>query len=260
MDASSFIAMQIAGGDDDEVADDMEHQIITTAALLTAGAATSRLIRNEQRKPSRNYLTRRELPPNPHLGTAWRSLFESQNDRAFITTMGFDLATFKCIIDSGFKQRWLAQPIPRRDASTSGSSRPGGRSLDTDGALGLVLHYLNSTMLETSLQQIFGLIPTTVSRYITFGLDILLQTLRQMPEAEIQWPAQQEDFEQYTEIIVARHPRLDGAFGSIDGLNLPTETSKDVDIENATYNGWFSEHFISSVLVFVPDGRISSLY
>ena len=80
MDALLFIAMQIAGGDDDEAADDMEHQIITAAALLTAGAATSCLIRNEQRNPSQNYLTRRELPPNPHLGTAWQSLFESQNN------------------------------------------------------------------------------------------------------------------------------------------------------------------------------------
>jgi hypothetical protein len=33
---SSFIAMQIAGSDDDEVADDMKHQMITTATLLTS--------------------------------------------------------------------------------------------------------------------------------------------------------------------------------------------------------------------------------
>jgi hypothetical protein len=35
-----------------------------------------------------------------------------------------------------------------------------------------------------------------------------------------------------------------------------TETSDDVDVENAMYNGWLSEHFISSVIVFPPDGMM----
>ena len=86
---------------------------------------------------------------------------------------------------SGFGTLWLSQPIPCADASTHGEPRPGGRSLDAWGALGLVLHYLNSTMLEISLQQIFALIPTTVSRYITFGLQILLETLCDLPDATI---------------------------------------------------------------------------
>lgn len=168
--------------------------------------------------------------------------------------MGFDVETFELIVRSGFGYRWLSQPVPRNDASAAGSSRPGGKSLDTWGALGLVLHYLNSTMREISLQQIFALIPTTTSRYITFGLDILLQTLREIPEASIHWPRSPEEFTMNSELICARHPRLSGAFASVDGLNLPTQTSNDPDIENATYNGWLSEHYISSVIVFSPEG------
>ena len=102
--------------------------------------------------------------------------------------MGFDVATFKFIINAGFQERWLSRPIPRTEGSVLGGPHPGGRSLDSDGALGLVLHYLNSTMLESTLQQVFGLIPATVSRYVTFGLDILLKTLCQMHDAAIQWP------------------------------------------------------------------------
>jgi len=49
---------------------------------------------------------------------------------------------------------------------------------------------------------------------------------------------------------------LIGAFGGIDGLNLPTQTSDDPEIENTTYNGWLSEHFISSVLAFSSEGRL----
>lgn len=256
MDVAPFLTLQGAQNDADEVAGEDVDYLVATAAVLATGAEAARLLRNERRLPSRNYLTRYDLPPNPHLGTAWQYLFGSQNDRAFITTMGFDVATFEFIISSGFGERWLSRPIPRRDAHMSGKPRPGGRSLDTDGALGLTLHFLNSTMLESSLQQLFGLIPSTVSRYITFGLKILLETLRQMPDAAIRWPQTLQEFESYSGFITARHPRLHGAFASIDGLNLMTETSDDVDIENATYNGWLSEHFISSIIVFAPDGTM----
>jgi hypothetical protein len=54
------------------------------------------------------------------------------------------------------------------------------------GALGLLPRYLNSTMHEISLPQIFALIPATGSRYVTSGLPILLHTLRSMPDATIQ--------------------------------------------------------------------------
>jgi hypothetical protein len=47
-----------------------------------------------------------------------------------------------------------------------------------------------------------------------------------------------------------QHPHLAGAFGTMDGLSLPVQTSQDQEIENATYNGWLSEHFVSCVLVY----------
>lgn len=46
-----------------------------------------------------------------------------------------------------------------------------------------------------------------------------------------------------------------GAFGSIDGLNLPVQVSGDTEIENATYNGWLHGHFRSCVIVFASDGE-----
>ena len=56
---------------------------------------------------------------------------------------------------------------------------------------------------------------------------------------------------------MACHPwfgYVHGTFATIDGLNLMVETTYDIDVENATYNRWLSEHFISSVVVFAPDG------
>lgn len=74
-------------------------------------------------------------------------------------------------------------------------------------------------MLEVSLSQIFAIVPTTVSRYITFTLVILLFTLKHMKDARIQWPVDNE-FEENSSLILARHPLLIGAFGSMDGYIL----------------------------------------
>jgi len=49
---------------------------------------------------TRNYLCRPQLQPDPRNNTPWQVLFNSRNDRAFITTMGFDVETFE--LCSGF--------------------------------------------------------------------------------------------------------------------------------------------------------------
>jgi hypothetical protein len=43
----------------------------------------------------------------------------------------------------------------------------------------------------------------------------------------------------------------------MDGLNLPFQTSQDQEVENATFNGWLQEHFISSVFAFRDNGENS---
>jgi hypothetical protein len=91
--------------------------------------------------------------------------------------MGFNVATFDSILESGFEDHWNTTPIPWNDVSSSGIPYQSCRSLDAAGALGLVLHYITSTMLDVSLMQIFSLFPSMVSQYINFTIEILLQTL-----------------------------------------------------------------------------------
>ena len=97
------------------------------------------------------------------------------------------------------------------------------------------------------------MIPSTVTRYLDFGLSILLSVLQNMPEAAIEWPRENQ-FQDYSDIIVDRHDLLVGAFGSMDGLKLSVQVSEDPDIENATYTGWVHGHFESCVFVFSPRG------
>ena len=173
--------------------------------------------------------------------------------------MGFNVQTFHDILNKGFETEWNTQPIPRHDVLQTSSPIPTHRSLDAVGALGLALHFLTSTMTEISLMQIFALISSTVSRFINFSLAILLKTLRKMPDARIQW-LQGDEFQESNDFILVCHPLLNGAFGSMDGLNLPVQTSADQEMENATFNGWLHEHFVSSVFAFSATGLTLSIF
>jgi hypothetical protein len=254
---SFFIFQQGEAELEHEAEEDRLEIVAGALAIVVGGAEIAREFRNERRRETRQYLVRGELLPNPRVATPWQVLYESRNDRAYITTMSFDVKTFDYILET-FQHTWLSTPIPRTDTNGAGNPWPGARSLDPPGALGLALHYLSSTMHNVSLQQIFALIPSTVSWYINFALDILLACLRQMPDAAIQWPRSGKEFQECNDLILVRHPLLIGAFAAIDRLNVPLQTSQDEDIENATYNGWLSEHFISSVLVFSPKGQYPS--
>ncbi|ETN01061.1 hypothetical protein PPTG_17501 [Phytophthora nicotianae INRA-310] len=93
-------------------------------------------------------------------------------------------------------------------------------------------------------------------RYVNFGLRILLETLKIIPEGRIEWPKTPTKFAYYAELIAARHPSLHGAFCSIDGVKIPVAESLDEGTQNSRYNGWTCSQYCSSVFVFAPDGAI----
>ena len=235
--------------------DERRQEAIAIAGLIVYGLGEAERHRAERRRERRLYLVRGDLLKTAREGTPWQVLNSSKNDRAFITTMGFDVATFDLILSSGFEERWNSMPIPRADAPSTAAPRLSRRSLDARGALGLILHHLNSTMHDVSLCEIFALIPSTVTRYIQFSLQILLITLREMHITRVEWP-QGDEFQEHNARICVRHPLLTGAFGSMDGLNLPAQQSREQEIENATFNGWLQGHFISSVFAFDSRGML----
>jgi hypothetical protein len=245
--------------DEDEIEEEDAHMsaLLAFVLLLHHGAEESRRAQAACRNPHRTYLTHPELLPNPRANTPWQRLYSSQSDQAFITTMGFDVATFNLLLWGGFAERWDLQAIPCDGWSPASLPRLQHQSLDAAGALGLVLHWLTSTMRKVSLMQIFALIPTTVSRYINFTHKILTDTLQNLHDAQVVWP-RGEEFEENNNLVMQRHHLLDGAFGSLDGLKLPVQSSPDQEIENATYNGWLHEHFITCVLAFSVKGTYQS--
>ena len=74
-------------------------------------------------------------------------------------------------------------------------------------------------MLETTLAQVFALVPTTIPHYVTFTLQILLLTLRHMKEARIHWPVDDE-FQEYNALVLARHPLRHNGWIKFTSLSL----------------------------------------
>jgi hypothetical protein len=98
--------------------DEMDEELPGTAmVIMTLGAIEAHRLRTEQQQPSRLYLCHPQLPRNPRGTTSWQILYGSCCDRAFITTMGFDVTTFNIILGAGFDDAWNTTPIPREDAS-----------------------------------------------------------------------------------------------------------------------------------------------
>lgn len=117
-----------------------------------------------------------------------------------------------------FAEAWDSTPIPRNDVAAISKPRATTRhrSLDAAGALGLILHHINSTMADISLQQIFGITPTVCSRYRNFALCLLQATLKRLQSGRLHWPENIDDFSTYASLIEHRHPRIQDAFGFLD--------------------------------------------
>jgi hypothetical protein len=111
--------------------DDWEDDVLQIAILM---GIAGKYFQNLNR--TRHYLTRNALLPNPRIDTPWQFLYSSNNDKAYINTMGVDCAVFKFILESGFEELWNTTCITRGDVSSS-SVKPWKRSLDAAGGLGI---------------------------------------------------------------------------------------------------------------------------
>ena len=75
-----------------KLAEDQQQQEDDAVALVLALAALGGPIRH-----IKTYLTQSNLPGDPLSKSAWAYLWSARNDRAFVTTMGMDVATFNII-------------------------------------------------------------------------------------------------------------------------------------------------------------------
>jgi hypothetical protein len=226
---------------DEDLFDEFEEDIEDLENMLTL----LELVCMRRKIRNRFYLSASDLPD--HSESPWAYLWANQNDSAFMATCGFSIRGFFHILE------FFEPCYYKLHGEPSGVGRK--RTFDTAGSLGLVLHFLNSSMRQKSLAQIFGAPPATISRELQRSMNALELAVNQMESAKIKWPSVDE-MKEYSQLICNREPCLSGCFGFADGLNLEIMSPSDPSTQNAFYNGWTSSTVCSQVFAFAPDGTI----
>ncbi|KNE86615.1 hypothetical protein PSTG_20022 [Puccinia striiformis f. sp. tritici PST-78] len=138
--------------------------------------------------------------------------------------MGVNVNTFDDLLER-FTVRWNFTTIDRADVNPYGEPQAVRRSLDAAGCLGLLLHWLCSTMAAYTLQQLFGITRAVCSRYLTTGLQHLLVVLNDHPQARFIWSTTESKARRHSMAIKKKFLRLTKCNGFSDGLNLPVLVS-----------------------------------
>jgi hypothetical protein len=94
---------------------------------------------------------------------------------------------------------------------------------DPSQVLALVLNFLNSTMSQKTLCQIFGAAPAIISRELWDGMAALNATLEEMPEATVEFPSC-EKIKHFAQLVRTRYPELPRdlhIYSMLDGSSFP---------------------------------------
>jgi DDE superfamily endonuclease len=199
----------------------------------------------------------------------FRYLFNSFQDDALITLCGFDHKTFNDLLvlftpyynyftpyTDDFTGIFHLKPVTfTRHNKKKG--RP--RLLSASDALALYLTWTRTRGSHKSLQLIFGLTSCPLSMHLRFARRIIVKILRCNPLAEVKMPTSTEAA-LFASAINDKYPSLRDVWGAMDGLKLYIERSGNEAEQNMFYNGWTHDHYVTSLFLFSPDGRIRASF
>jgi hypothetical protein len=220
---------------------------------------------------------RRHYITTSALGTpresAFVNLYRGGDDKSFINTMGIDRKTFETLLIP-FKSKYdaLIEEKKRKKAKRLGLPPPekkntkAGRPTSIVGhhvLLGLALHYLNSTMLQKTLCQIFNLAPSLVCRCLWDSIHALRQALQCWPGRLLEFPSHQR-IRWLASFVSARHPELAEfnikAFAFMDGTTIPVSSPIDPLTQNSLYSGKEKATKVNNIFMWGADGTILCCY
>ena len=193
----------------------------------------------------RNYLKRAALRQIRE--TAWRHLYNYGDDRDFLNTTSLTREAFEKLL------------IEFRKFDPYNVNRSKGGRLPTlpysHDRLGLILIFYTDSMTNKSLCLLFGIVPSSLSRFLRKAEDALLLTLKSMPHAEFRWPSLENQL-QWGLKVQALYPEIEGRWGFIDGKNYKVQKPSQADLQNAMYNGWLHATLVTGCLCFDVSGCI----
>ena len=126
-------------------------------------------------------------------------------------------------------------------------------------SLALTLAWYRTRGSTMVLSLIFGLTPGVLSLWLRFGRKLLVKGLLKHEGARVRRPSNETIFE-LVEAVHNKYAALPDVWGAMDGLKLYFEAADDLDEQSMYFNGWKSDHYINSLFLFSPDGRICHAY
>jgi hypothetical protein len=151
----------------------------------------------------------------------WTRLYDSGDGKSLLSLLGMMRTTFQWLHSICFGQ------VNQHAVGRS-------RLLSTEGSLGLILIFLQSRMQFKHICLIFGITPSTCSRYLDVTLQHLLSAMRRHPEARVKFP-NGRTMERFAAMVHRREPLVDDVIGFMDGPLLCKKIStrpRDPSVDN----------------------------
>ena len=217
-----------------------------------------------QERRNRSSVIRRGALMAPH-SSPFMHLFNSGQDDALITLCGFDHRTYRLLLelfDPLYEGYVICQETGLlRACRLTKKGKKVGRKRDftSQMLLGLTLAWTRTRGSLKVLQIIFGFTSAPLSRWIRYGRRLLVMCLRHHPDSAIKLPTR-EEIAQFQVAISSMYTSIPYVYAALDGLKLTLEQAGDDDTQNAFYNGWTCDHYVSCLFLFTPDGRIRAAY
>ncbi|KAF0683353.1 hypothetical protein As57867_024518, partial [Aphanomyces stellatus] len=143
---------------------------------------------------------------------AWYSMYRSRNIPSFLTTVSLPPDAFDELLRV-FSVEYSVLSGPGR------RGRP-PRILHKHAVLAMVLHFYTAAVEHKTIQELFGVPPTTFSRVMSNAEEALERSLRRMPELS----------------DGRRCSNNKGVFAFVDGKNYRVQAPSNADLQNAQYN------------------------
>lgn len=240
--------------------------------MLSSMQETEQEQRNRGRRERYALLTDEEKQKRtskiPRIGTlsvmdsSWKHLRDSQNVAGFITVTGIDLACFRELLSAFSPLFWNHTPYSRvidggRISKIDPSKKKGGRPrmVSCHACLGMVLFWTRTKCHYWTIAQFFDFTGSVCELWLRFGKRLLLHVLSQREDTQVKMPTA-DKCKEYIAAVSRKYHSLNSVGLVGDGLKVPIQKATDARKQNAFYNGWKSDHYITNLFVFGPDGLI----
>ena len=101
----------------------------------------------------------------------------------------------------------------------------------------------------------FGLTSSPMYKWLKFGRKVLIASIQDDDDAKVRCPTVIE-IRAYQLAIGNKYSMVSEAYAALDGLKLSIEEAGNDSDQNMFFNGWTHGHYVNSLFLFVPDGKI----